>query len=427
MYHPMKKILVGAVVALAIATTTTITSTAATAAPTATPIGSLPRIAWEGGPAYWKKIPAADRAGWDNPSFFPITAWYSGISSNAEVQWDKSKGINSYIGMWEGTNYSLFRDNGVFWIGKKLNDTFTSSSTNWVGNEVIDEPDGRFSNSEGHALLAANKAANAGTGRFTYTNFTQIVMSKDGDQSSAERYVNDYSDVVSADMYWYTIPFCSWRPYRGSSYLQTINEPNCRTASSYGKTMDMMRQRDAEDGRLQPIWNFVENLNGGPGDDQPYVYMNPNQVKGAAMSSVINEARGLVWFNQSFSGPCGTNGALRTAQYTYAWCGDSKINAMGTVNNQIKSLAPVINTQSYKHSFGTGLDTMLKVKDGYAYVFSMVDGSTQPGSRTFTLPGGVTGKTATVLFENRSVAVNSARFTDSFASENSYHIYKIKL
>jgi hypothetical protein len=430
MFHPIKKAIVGALAVLTLAVTGTVTAGSAVAESSvkaATPISNLPRIPWEGGPAYWKKIPAADKAGWDSASFFPITAWYSGISSNAEVQWDKAHGINTYIGMWEGTDYALFRDNGVFWIGDKLNSTFNASSTNWVGNGVEDEPDGKYSNEEGHRILAAQRAANAGTGRMDYTNFTQIVISKDGDQSSAERYVNNYSDVVSADMYWYTIPFCDWDPYRGETYIRPVYEANCRTASSYGKTMDMMRARDGIDGKRQPIWQFVENLNGGPGPSEPYKYITPAQLKGAAMSSVINEARGLVWFNQSFSGPCWTNGALRTAQVTENWCGDANITAMGAVNKQVQALAPVLNTQSYYYSFGLGLDTMLKVKDGYAYVFAMVDGRSRPGARTFTLPGGVTGKTIEVVNESRTLTVSGGKFTDRFASENSYHIYKIKL
>ena len=100
---------------------------------------------------------------------------------------------------------------------------------------------------------------------------------------------------------------------------------------------------------------------------------------------------------------------------------------MEEVNNRIKALAPVINTQSYQWSFGSGLNTMLKAKDGYAYVFSMIDGSSKPGSRTFTLPAGVNGKSVEVLNENRSIPVTNGAFTDTFANEYTYHIYKVAL
>ena len=90
-------------------------------------------------------------------------------------------------------------------------------------------------------------------------------------------------------------------------------------------------------------------------------------------------------------------------------------------------LAPVINTQSYKYSFGAGLDTMLKTYNGSAYVFSMVDGASTPGSRTFTLPGGITGSQVEVVGENRTIQISGGKFTDGFASESSYHVYRISL
>ena len=388
----------------------------------------LPRIPWEGGSAYWKNFRAADGAGWDDPSFFPIVIWFNGISSDAEVQYDKSVGINTYVGMWEGTNYQLFEDNDVYFIGDKLNDTFTDSSRNWVGSFLGDEIDGRYSAEEGHALLDAARKANAGSGRFDYSNYTQIVVSTDGDQSSAERYVNDYSDVASLDMYWYTIPYCDWKPYRGDTYLQPINEANCRTASSYGKTVEMMRERDRADGKLQPIWQFVENLNGGPGEDAPAVYIEPGQLEGAVMSSVINEARGIVYFNQSLSGDCRGSSVVRQSQGDDGFCGSAQVKASAHVNGQIAELAPVLNSQSYDYTFGPDLDTMLKTYDGSAYVFAMVDGESSPGQRTFALPAGVNGRSVEVVGEDRSIAVGAdGTFTDSFAAEYSYHIYRIAL
>jgi hypothetical protein len=417
-----------------VTTTTPPPHSAPTPTPTTTPPGqpgatlSLPRIPWEGGSAYWRQFAATNAAGWTNPSFFPIVVWYNGISSNSEAMYDKSVGINTYIGMSNTTPYSLFQDNGVYWIGDKLNSTFTNASTNWVGNFLDDEVDGQYTPTAGRAHLQALKDAVAGNGRFDYANFTQIVISGDGNQSDAEAYVNNYTDAVSVDMYWYTIPYCDWTPYQGGNYLDPINKANCRTSSSYGKTVDMLRQRDAVDGKLQPIWNFVEDLNGGPGSNAPAVYITPGQLKGAVMNSVINEARGIVYFNQSLSGSCQGGSILRQSQVTPNFCGAPQIAAAKDVDALIHQLAPVINTQSYKYSFGTGLNTMLKTYNGAAYVFAMVDGSSSPGSRTFTLPAGVTGTSVEVVGENRTLAVGANRtFTDSFASEYSYHVYRITL
>lgn len=404
-------------------------ATPATAAPTVPPGKSdsldLPRIPWEGGPAYWKKFPNAKN--WTDPSFFPIGIWFNGISSDAEAKWDSDHGINFYIGMWEGTDFSLFERNNLYWVGGRLNSTFKSSSPNWPGVFMDDEVDGRYSPAQGFAELANIKNEYAGSGKFLYANFTQMVIGSDLSLADQQKYVNDFTDTVSVDMYWYTIPFCDWSPYRGNLYASPIPQATCRTSSSYGKTMDSLAIRDAVDGKVQPHWQFVENLNGLSGQEH-VGYITPGQLKGAAMASIIHEARGLLWFNQSFTGNCQASSVLRQAQVNGpGWCGYPQDQAMGQVNNFIHRLAPVINTQSYKWHFGTRLDTMLKSYGGDAYIFAMTDGTT--GRRTFKLPTNVIkGKLVEVVGEDRTRSVDSSgTFTDSFAREYTYHVYRVAL
>ncbi|OMH23919.1 hypothetical protein BKD30_10855 [Tersicoccus phoenicis] len=311
-------------------------------------------------------------------------------------------------------------------MGGKLNSSFTDASTNWVGNFLDDEVDGRFTPAEGRQYLQNLSDQAVGTGRFRYANFTQMVMSADMNQQDARAYVNNYTDAVSLDMYWYTIPFCSNVPFR-QNYILPITQENCRTASSYGTTMKALRQQDATDGKLQAPWQFVELLNGGPGEGPFTANVSADQLKGAVMASVINEARGIVYFNQSLSGPCQGGSLIRQAQTTSGFCGADQVRAASEVNNQIKSLAPVLNTQSYQYSFGSGLDTMLKSYNGDAYVFAMIDGKSSPGSRTFRLPSEFSASSVEVVGENRSIPVSGGVFTDGFANESSYHIYRVKL
>ncbi|NMR28213.1 hypothetical protein [Crystallibacter degradans] len=387
---------------------------------------SLPLIGWEGGPEYWKQFARANAAGWSDPEFFPIVVWHSGISNDEEVQFDKQIGINTYIGMADTTPYSLIEDNGMFWIGGKLNETFTAESRNWVGYFLDDEVDGRFPPDEGREHLRKLTDA-VPAGYFKYANFTQMVIGKDMAQPDANSYVNDFTDAVSVDMYWYTIPYCDKRPYR-DVYLVPVAEKYCRTASSYGKTTEALRLRDGADRKRQPTWQFVENLNGGPAEGPFEGYVSPDELRGSVMSSIINEARGILYFNQSLSGPCQSGNVFREAQVTENFCGADQVAAAQEVNTKIHELAPVINTQSYQYSFGTGLDTMLKTHGGYAYIFAMVDGDADPGSRTFLLPGQISASSVEVLFEDRSVSVGSDnKFSDTFNSENTYHIYKVKL
>lgn len=388
----------------------------------APPALDLPRVPWEGGSAYWTQFPGA--VDWTAPSFFPIVIWFNGISDDAEVRWDKAHGINTYAGMWEGTDFGLFSRNDVYWIGARLNDTFDENSPNWPGVLLDDEVDGRYSPAEGLALLRDLQREHGGTGKFTWANFTQLVIGKDLDVSVQEQYVS-IPDVVSVDMYWYTIPFCDWRPYRGEAYVDPVPEQTCRTASSYGRTLRGLTVRDESAGRLRPRWGVIENLNGLSGADHVR-YITPDELKGAAMSSIIGEARGLLWFNQSFTGDCESSGVVRQAQIDGdGFCGAEQVRAMGEINRLIGDLAPILNTQSYVWDFGAGLDTMLKVHDGYAYVFAMTDGGA--GQRRLTLPDRIRGAQADVVGEDRRLEVRDGVLADDFRAESEFHIYRIPL
>ena len=325
------------------------------------------------------------------------------------------------------TPFNLFTDNDVYWIGNKVNASFDEAGPNWVGDFLDDEVDGRFTPVEGRTHLTSIIDQLGDNGRFKYANFTQTVI---GDLSTADAvaYINQFTDAVSIDMYWYTIPFCDLRPFRGDIYLTPVTEANCRTASSYGNVIKALRVRDAEDGRLQALWQFVENVNGGPGGEPFVRNIEPGEVKGAVMSSLISEARGLVYFNQSLSGPCQGGNMFRLSQIQSGFCGSDQMQAIQQINSQIVELAPIINSQSYEYTFGPGLSTMLKVRDSIGYIFAMVDGTSTPSDRKFQLPSGIHGTQVEVLFENRTLPVDTdGSFIDSFDKEYTYHIYKVKV
>lgn len=396
-----------------------------TSSPTAgsSAMGGLARVPWEGGSSYWSRFSKTATAGWTSPKFFPTAVWWGGISSNSEVQYDKTLGLNTYVLLNPATPYKLLADNNMFYVGGRLNPSFTDQSTNWVGQFLDDEVDGRFSPVDGRAHLQQLSDEAKGSGRFRYANFTSGILTSDYKPSDAEAYVNNYTDAISIDQYFYTVPQCGWSNYR-DAYIIAVPQATCRTSSSYGKTVSMLRRRDATDNKLQSTWQFVE-LMAPEGPEKGFTPISGDQVKGAVMSSIINEARGIIYFNQSFSGPCPSGNIIRQSQVTAGFCSDGQVAAAKTVNAQIKQLAPVINTQSYAYSFGSGLNTMVKYLDGSAYVFAMTDGT--GGGRKFTLPAGIHAKSAQVMFENRTIPITGDTWSDTFAHEYSYHVYKIDL
>jgi hypothetical protein len=394
-------------------------------ATTARGVLDLPRVPWEGGADYWSRFSAAKASGWADPSFFPVGAWFDNVSTAEDIQYNKAHGFNTFVLGDTNAPYRLFADNGMSWIGGRLKDAPSEGADHWVGEFLDDEADGKFSAPEGQARLASLRAT-VPAARFAYANFTGLVINPNFTESDAIAYVNKYTDVVSVDYYWYTIPACDQHPYQ-VSVIRPILQATCRRSASYGAVMDMLRSRDATDGKLQPLWQFVEIFSGAGGEGPFVAAITPDQLRGAVMNSLIHEARGIVYFNQSLVGPCQSSDVIRMSQLRQGFCGAAQVAAAGTVNRQIHELAPVLNSQSYRYDFGRGLDTMLKVSGGNAYIFAMVDTTAPAGERRFTLPPGVSGHHAEVLFENRRVPVTGGQFKDDFAAEYTYHVYRVPL
>ena len=394
---------------------------------------SLPRIAWEGGSAYWAQYSKADAAGWSDPSFFPMMSFSNSFSSKAEIRWDKDHGINVYHGLNPYSEYTMLNGEGMYYVGTPYADVYSntvmpSNFASWVGHNTDDEVDGTSgSGPAGLALVttATNNYRALNDGRFICSNFTQMVVST-GFQSYGAQYINHAGvDAVSIDMYWYTIPNSSFN----NTYVSSVGGPaNPRSATSYGAMVRGLRQQNDLGPTKKPMWMFVEVLSGSPGE-QFVRYIDPGELKGAVMSSIINEARGIMWFNNVASAGKSIGNVLRQAQVSGSgFVGAAQITAMKEVNTQVHALASVINTQSYVWSFGSNLETMLKTSGGYAYIFAMGSNNSTPGSRTFTLPTGINGASVQVVDEDRTLTVNGAKqFSDSFTAEYSYHIYKVSL
>jgi hypothetical protein len=421
-------ILIGAVVAVVVWQTGGKPSPAATDAATrASGQLHLPRIPWEGGPAYWDRFPIAKADGWTSPSFFPIAIWFDSVTTDAQVQADKSHGINIYIGENVATNYQLFAKNHVFIFSPLKNTPHEGAAQ--PGLFLVDEPDGRTTSSNDLKRIRKIVAATPSDGRFKEINFSATVISGSDPSTNKANFqamVDTYDGPVSVDKYYYTQPSCF-----DTRYLMTpISPGHCRTASSYGATVRALRARVAAGGALKPVWNFVEDLSGAPDPLHFHAYIQPGQLEGAVMDSIINEARGILYFNQSFAGSCVGGNVMREVETGTLPCAQPQLAAMKQIDQLIHSLAPVINTQSYQYSFGPDLDTMLKSYKNYAYIFAMISGAAKsnPGKRTFKLPPALsTAKDVEVLNENRVISVKGGKFIDDFSHEYTFHIYRVAI
>ena len=147
-----------------------------------------------------------------------------------------------------------------------------------------------------------------------------------------------------------------------------------------------------------------------------------DEIEGAVWSAIAHEARGIAYFqhNNATAPEC-------TELYSIVECGQALRNKLAAINAKIRSLAPVLNTQSYRYNFSSGTDTMLKTYNGYAYIFASIGVKQTPGTKTFRLPAGVNGTSVFVEREGRTLPVVNRRFTDEFANEYSHHVYRIPL
>lgn len=395
------------------------------------PPATAARVPWEGGPAYYGRFAAPTAAGWTNPSFFPVGVWFESVISQADVNRDRAAGINTYVELTETSDMALVRKNGMSALTNVPLPGYGSETVGWLLDDEVDmwakAGDARWTgNHPGEGTLCVPEEQGCGftvlrtqkdrfpkgDGRLHYANYGKGVMMWEKDADAAA-FVNRFTDAVSADVYWYTSASAC---LDGQNFL-ALPVARCRRAANYGAVIDRQRELDALDGRRQPIYGFVEV--GWPAENDTRA-IQPDQVTGAVMSSLIHEARGIIYFNHNFGGPCHSQHVLREG------CGKAVRPAVAEINRRIGKLAPVLNTQSYAHRFGPGLDTMLKYHRGSYYVFAMPGGKAAPGRRTFTLPRGVRAARAEVLFENRTVRVDGkGRFADFFAAEYSHHIYRI--
>lgn len=146
--------------------------------------------------------------------------------------------------------------------------------------------------------------------------------------------------------------------------------------------------------------------------------MSPDKLSGAIWSSIIHEARGIILFNHAFQG------ALCAGQHVLVDCYPEMRARVTTVFANVKSVATVLNTQSYEWDAADGVDSMLKVTADAYYLFTQIGHGGTTGTKKIAVPGGGSG-TVEVKFEGRSVMATGGIVSDAFADANIVHVYKI--
>ena len=414
---------------------------------------NLPRIPWEGGSNYWKvsngaQFAKADAAGWDDPSFFPISVFLS-KADPSHVTSLKDAGINLYMGVEHSPEIfplTNITSQGLYAMPHQEEWTPAEVGSNagavaWFSSDECDMGYGGCSGDEYNQLSQqqayVNKIRGYSDGRFVHANFGNGILRTFWSPNTIDDHVQ-LMDSASADKYTYTSPDVASIIDGGHDAPDWPNGVPVARAYSYGWQADQMKRFQATDS-LRPIWTFIETAKPYLGESGALT-IQPDQIEGAVWSALIHEARGIAYFQHNNNGVCGN--------YSIVECADvhTKVKA---INATVKSLAPVLNTQSYynttetvngytyyRYRFNNGTDTMLKTYNGSVYIFaalgmhcnnsSCTSGTVDStGAKAFMLPVGITGTTVEVVGEDRTIPVTNGQFTDTFSSEYTHHIYKV--
>ncbi len=347
--------------------------------------------------------------------FFPIAVW---LQDPANAPKYKDIGINLYVGLWEGPTekqLAALKKHGMRVICEQ----------NAVALKHLDDPTifGWMHDDE------PDNAQELGKGKGY------------GPPIKPERIITDYKKIKKADP---TRPVMlnlgqgvAWNGWYGrgvrtnhpEDYREYVKGCDIASFDIYPAVHDhrdvagklwlvadgVRRLREWSDGKT--VWNALECTHIGNPKTKP----TPKQVKAEVWMSLVHGSRGIIYFVHQFQPKFIEAGLLADKEMT------AQVKA---INQQIHELAPVLNgpalTKGLEVKSSTAavpVDAMLARHDGSAYVFAvgMRDGKT---TATFTIAGMTGNATATVLGEDRSVAVKDGVFPDTFGPWD-VHLYKV--
>ena len=387
----------------------------------------------DGGPDFYARFEPSLPT---SPSFFPIGVWLAAVNKQKDITSDQAAGLNTYVGLTNTSDFSLLGPSGMYFVsnqprravkgtvGRYVNDEVDmwagAGNAAWTGNSpgqgTICEPAAAAC---GYTIQADIVKALPKDHMFRWSNYGKGVVFWESD-ANAEKFVNDYQDVVSVDEYWFAddsicIASQGGKFYRPSVLVNGYLPPQlCHLAANYGKSIDRARYLA---GDSKPIWAVVEL--GHPFLASSWPSITPPEVTAAVWQSLIAGARGIVYFNHSFGGKCLTLNVLRDPCYS------SIRAAVTTVDHEIESLAPVLNAPFAENvvTASSGVNISTKWYDGHFYVLA---GSNTPNPQTarFSMPCAGYGYRYSAQRETNDSG-SCRYFQRLFANGNAVHIYRI--
>ena len=365
------------------------------------------------------------------PDFFPLAVWFARVSSPEEADADRALGLNTYVELTDDSNIRAIRDTGLFALPSRADPLMAGQLTTdeadmwagagdapWTGRMPGDGPICTPEDAACGYTVMSTLSDEIAPDILAYTNYGKGVTFWET-REAAQRFVNDFQDVVSADNYWFTDESICQANEGGvlrTNGRTDLSPAECHLAANYGVTTRHVRSL-VQPRAAVPVWNFVEV--GQPFANSEAAGITGPQIRASVWSSIINGARGIVYFAHNFGGPCLSYNVFRDR------CGDAVRAEVTAVNEQITRLAPVLNApfvDGFARSDGP-IDLAAKLHDDSLYILA---GSTRStgGRATIDLSCGDATQVE-VLDEDRTIAVVDRSFQDDFADGNTVHLYRL--
>ncbi len=344
--------------------------------------------------------------GYQDPTFFPISVWLQDPSIASQYA---AIGVNQYIGLYDGPTTTdiatLTSANMPAYCDQNSTALADLSSKILLGWTQEDEPDNAQPVDGGYGPCVAPSAIQSlyatmkqkDPTRPVFLNFGQGIANDSWPgRGSCSNQPQDYAtysqgaDIVSFDIY-------------------PINSGLDITLIALGTDRLM-----ADVQSKKPVWNWLETTRIDQGNTKP----TPDQVKSEAWMVIVHGSMGIGYFCHQ----------LTPTEDDHALLDDSTMSAaVKALDQQIHDLAPALNTapitNAVTESSSSKVDYLVKRQGGKLYVFavSMTNATT---TATFTLTHDAP-VSATVLGENRQIAIASGAFQDSFAAY-AVHLYALQ-
>ena len=359
----------------------------------------------------WKNGPTAD------PTFFPIAVW---LQSPANAERYKAAGFNTYVGLWDGpteeqlatlkkAGIRVFCEQNAVAL-KHLDDPVIAG---WMHG---DEPDNaqELPGGKGYGPPVLPAKIVAEYQQIQKADPTRPVMLNLGQgvawdgwygRGTRSHHPEDYplymkgSDIVSFDIY-------------------PVVHDNAEVKGKLEFVANGVDRLVKWSNGSQIVWNCIECTHIG----NAQLKATPQQVRFEVWSSIIHGSRGLIYFVHQFK-PVFREAAL--------FDDPNMLKAVTTLNQEITSLAPVINSPSSNDAItATALnpngeaqvDIMTRNFADVEYLFVAVGSGAEDSVRISGLPK---GRKVEVIGENRMLTVDGGgSFEDKFA-EADIHLYRI--